>query len=88
MIPDTSLEAYASIKDVAANLREVTFEAIKRTGSTGATCDELVEAGVLVRHQTASARLNELLNSGRIQDSGMRRRTSSGRTARVYVVHG
>jgi hypothetical protein len=85
MIPDTSLEAYASIQGVAVNLREAAFDAIKRAGPTGATCDELVVAGVLARHQTASARLNELLNAGRIKDSGARRPTSSGRNARVYV---
>lgn len=49
----------------------------------GMTCDEL-ELQVGLRHQTASARINELSNAGYIEDSGDKRKTSSGRQATVW----
>ena len=49
-----------------------------------ATCDE-VEEGLTLSHQTASARLRDLVLMGKIKDSGARRPTRSGRAARVYV---
>lgn len=52
--------------------------------SGGATCDE-VEVALGLRHQTASARLRELVLKGAIKDSGARRLTRSKRKAAVYV---
>jgi DNA adenine methylase len=49
----------------------------------GATCDEVEEA-LDLRHQTASARVNELCSDGKIVDSGERRKTRSGRAAIVW----
>jgi predicted ArsR family transcriptional regulator len=50
----------------------------------GCTCDEIeVETGL--PHQTASARLKGLSDKGLIRDSGARRKTRSGRAARVYI---
>lgn len=54
-------------------------------GVNGSTCDE-VEYSLALTHQCASARVRELVRKGRLSDSGERRRTRSGRTARVYVV--
>ncbi len=50
----------------------------------GATCDE-IEFAMGLAHQTASARLKGLSDKGLIKDSGARRKTRSGRAARVYV---
>ncbi|NNG46551.1 MAG: hypothetical protein HKM86_05470 [Deltaproteobacteria bacterium] len=50
---------------------------------SGATCDE-VEVGLGLRHQTASARLRELYLLGRLYQTDAKRRTRSGRKARVY----
>jgi DNA-binding transcriptional ArsR family regulator len=51
----------------------------------GATCDEL-EVALDMRHQTASARITELRKDGLIVDTGLRRATRSGRSARVYEI--
>jgi len=58
---------------------------VRSKGNDGSTCDE-AEEGLDMKHQTASARLRELVLKEFIVDSGMRRRTRSGRGARVYVV--
>ena len=47
------------------------------------TCDE-AEVHFEMRHQTASARIRELCELGRIEDSGARRPTRSGRDAIVW----
>lgn len=58
--------------------------AIRQAGSSGATCFE-VEQGTGLPHQTASARIRELAQAGRIQWSGTKRPTWSGRQAKVWV---
>lgn len=68
----------------AATLRRQIFELIQAAGAAGRTCDE-VERLLGLPHQTASARITELgpnpnmLNL--IVDSGLRRKTRSGRLA-------
>jgi predicted ArsR family transcriptional regulator len=47
------------------------------------TCDD-IERLLGLSHQTASARINELVREHEIIDSGARRPTKSGRKARVY----
>jgi Fic family protein len=49
----------------------------------GRTCDE-VERLTGMSHQTASARITELVIEGKVRDTGIRRKTRSGRSARVY----
>ena len=51
----------------------------------GFTCDE-IEAITGLRHQTASARIRELVLMDRLCVTEQRRPTRSGRTARVYSV--
>jgi hypothetical protein len=83
---DTSKAAAASLS--AETLSRLRFEVrrfIQAAGPRGATCDE-VEVGTGLSHQTASARCTELMRADLIRDSGARRRTRSGRTARVYQV--
>jgi hypothetical protein len=50
----------------------------------GATDDE-IEHALGLRHQSASARRNGLMKLGLVVDSGLKRRTHSGRQAVVWV---
>jgi hypothetical protein len=54
-------------------------------GAVGATCEEL-EILLFLPHQTCSARIAELRRLGWLLDSGQRRLTRSGRSARVHVL--
>lgn len=78
---DTSKNAAMSMLSKAGVIREEVFNAI----GDGSTCDE-VEQTLDLKHQTASPRLRELAQTGRIRDSGARRLTRSGRKAIVWVV--
>ena len=80
---DTSQEAAESIAKDTNRLRALVLEEIRDAG--GLTCDE-IEARLEMRHQTCSARVHELMAAGRIRDSGMRRKTRSGRNAVVWVI--
>lgn len=82
---DTSEAAARSIAPRAAQLREEVYRAIRACGVSGATCDQ-VESILDRRHQTVSARIRELVQLGRIVDTGQRRPTRSRRPARVYRV--
>ena len=88
---DTSAEAADSIKPVLGHLQNKVLDAFMAAGSMGLTTEE-AEGITGLRHQTCSARVNELskcqppyLVLG--QDAEHRiikRPTSSGRKARVY----
>jgi hypothetical protein len=75
----TSKDASDSID--SDTLRAKVFSFIYGRG--GATCDE-VEVGLGMRHQTASARIRELVLKGSLIDSGIVRQTRSGRDATVW----
>ncbi len=62
---ETSEAAAASMKPRAAAIRERVYGVIVGAGAAGATCDE-VEELLGLRHQTASARVRELVLAGRI----------------------
>lgn len=79
--PTTSRSAAESVRESAATLRSKVLAFIRDRG--GATCDEAEEALGLT-HQTASARVNELMNLRWIEDSGKKRPTRSGRKAIVW----
>ena len=81
----TSNAAAASVQPEAARLRALVLNAIRSFGTRGATCDE-VEYSTGLKHQTASARVNELRNLAIIVDSGNKRPTRSGRKAIVWRV--
>jgi hypothetical protein len=81
---DTSKEAGASVQAILGALQAKVLRYIRSRGEDGATCDE-VEAHLNMRHQTASARVRELVLKEGILYSGNKRRTRSGRNARVYV---
>jgi predicted transcriptional regulator len=84
MSNDTSAEALQSIQPIIGTIRQSVLQAISVKGLYGSTCEE-VEIELNMRHQTASSACNYLQEKGLIIDSGARRRTTSGRKARVYV---
>lgn len=77
-----STEAHESIKYEASRLRERVRAWVAGRGSFGATVDE-IELGLGMSHQTASARASELKATQQVVDSGLRRKTRSGRNAAV-----
>ena len=81
---DTSEAAALSVKESAPSIRGKVLVKIVTAGEFGKTCDE-IESIMDLRHQTASARIRELVLQGLIKDSGRRRTTRSGRGAAVYV---
>ena len=80
---DTSHAAAESIKPTRKSMLSETLRLL-RLNDEGLTSDEL-ERITGWRHQTASARLRELVLLGLAEDSDRRRKTSSGRTATVRV---
>lgn len=80
---DTSAAAAEQITTGAGTLRERVRRYLVSWGAHGATDDE-IEHALALRHQTASARRRELVLLGLVRDSGVRRRTRSGRNATVW----
>ncbi len=60
------------------------FGVVSSRGRYGVTDDE-GEQLAMMRHQTYSARRRELVLAGLVRDTGTRRETTSGSTARVWV---
>ncbi len=84
---DTSEAAAGSLDESTLSRLRRKVHAFIAMRADGATCDE-VEIALDLRHQTASARVRELVLGGFIEDTGRRRLTSSGRRARVYQSKG
>jgi predicted ArsR family transcriptional regulator len=79
---ETSKGAAESMAPHASRLAEEVFAYVLGR-EDGATVDEVEEAlGML--HQTAGARMRELVKAGRVADSGAKRPTRSGRKAVVW----
>lgn len=83
---DTSIAAAKSVETSATALRKKVLDYVS-SQRDGVTCDE-VEAKLAMRHQTCSARIRELVMFGQLVDTGIRRQTRSGRSARVYRATG
>jgi hypothetical protein len=81
---DTSEAAGASLVGIAGQVRQIIYAHLQAS-LRGRTCEE-IEQALNLRHQTTSARLRELVLLGLVEDTGRRRLTSSGRSARVYAV--
>jgi len=87
----TSKDAANALYRDLPRLERKVYLAIAAAGGTGLTCDEAEQVTALP-HTTCSARINGLVKRGRvgprvlIRDSGLRRKTSSGRNAIVWVV--
>jgi hypothetical protein len=80
--PDTSRQAAESLSNVGQLAWQVFEEIVKE--KDGLTCDE-IELLMNGKHQTISARVNELRDKGWIKDSGRKRKTRSGRQAIVWI---
>lgn len=78
-LQETSLQAHKSQKDKAP-LDRVAILARLRKYRTGTTCDKLEQA-LNMSHQTTSARINDLVQLGKVVDSGRREKTRTGRRA-------
>ena len=80
---NTSVEAFESTpKEKRETLRAAICGFIGRA-ATGVACFEL-EVVMDLSHQTASARISELLRDNQIHYGEEKRKTPSGRNARVY----
>jgi hypothetical protein len=87
--PETSHEAGEWMKrfaltDACTVFRHIYYAWYGRKFRGGLTCDE-VEQALDRTHQSMSARVNELRDTGWIIDSGTRRKTRSGRAAIVWT---
>lgn len=60
------------------------LRAIVASGAEGLTCDE-VEVKTGLAHQTASARIREMVQKKILDVRGIRRPTRGGRSASVYI---
>ncbi len=78
---ELSREAWESIQGRAPSDREAVYLLLVEKPMT---CDE-IEVLTGLRHQTASARVNDLKRAHRICDSGVRRKTRSNRNATVWT---
>lgn len=81
---DTSRAAADSVAEVTGALRVRVFRAIEASGTHGMTAAEL-ETALHLDGSTVRPRVCELIEMGRVCDSGERRETPSGRKARVLV---
>ena len=82
---DTSLIAAASVSLSTASLRLRILRRVRESVGEGMTCDE-VEDVMKLRHQTASARIRELVQDNKLVDSGYRRLTRSNHPATVWMI--
>jgi hypothetical protein len=79
-----SLAAYASLDETTKEALQDQIEALVSEAPSGMICDD-VEVAMGLRHQTASARITELLASNRLIRTALRRETRSGRKAGIVV---
>lgn len=81
----TSHSAKRSItKGVSKKHKRQILEYVMGRGKRGATIEE-IQIGTGIKLQTVCARRKELDDKGFVVDSGLRRPTTSGRTATVWV---
>lgn len=83
----TSREAAEEIEPTAATLRAKVFDFIKKHGSNGAT-DQEIQIALQMQGNTQRPRRKELEEAGLITDSGETRKTTSGRSAIVWIAKG
>lgn len=84
---DTSADAGHSVLGVIKGQAQQCFDEIAivaDSGGRGLTVDQ-VEQLLNMPHQTASARVHDLRNKGWVIDSGIKRKTRSGRNAIVWT---
>lgn len=81
----TSLEAARSIEPHVARLERQVMTALSEAGEKG-LCDHELEQVTGLQHTTASARRRELVLKGLVVETGERRATPSGRSAKAWRV--
>lgn len=81
---DTSAGTAEAMREPMRGMRRKIYNSIDAQGRAGMTCEE-VEKALDAKHQTASAAIATMQGQGLIVDSGIRRATSSGRPAAVWV---
>jgi hypothetical protein len=82
---ETSIEASEKIAPALRNLQAQVFRVIAMAGPLGATDEEIILSSGLSPN-TARPRRIELVNAGRVVNSGKVRKTRSGRNAVVWVL--
>jgi hypothetical protein len=82
---ETSFEAALSMEESAPTLRAKVLTAVRESGMWGFTDEELQEH-LAMPPNTQRPRRRELELKGLVVNSGMRRRTRSGRNAVVWVL--
>lgn len=80
----TSVAAAEHAEPKAATLRRVVLDYIRSQGRDGAT-DEQVQNALSMNPSTQRPRRVELVEGGLVCDSGVTRKTQSGRSAVVWV---
>lgn len=83
-IRSTSAAAHRSSKSFAATHADMILDYIVRRGKKGATLEEIANATGIKLQSVCPSRLI-LEKTGFVVDSGMRRATSSGRKAIVWI---
>jgi hypothetical protein len=81
---DTSKAAAESMEASAPSIRTRVWRFIAAAGAHGVTDDD-IERALGLRHQTASARRRELVIEKIVGDSGRTAKTTSGRSATLWV---
>ena len=81
---DTSQAAAAQVAEVAGDLRRKVYDFIVTKGDEGAT-DHEIHIACDMRRYTAAPRRRELVLQGFVRDSGQRRKTDTGSSAKVWV---
>ena len=81
--PETAHEAAEGIKGVSGRQRRIVFDLIAAS-DVGMTDEEIQSASGLSPSSQRPRRV-ELVDGGHIEDSGLRRKTKSGRNAIVWV---
>lgn len=80
----TSVAAAEAIAPVAATLRRLVLEAIAVAGADGLTDEEVIQK-TGIQPSTARPRRIDLVRAGLVRDSRQTRKTTSGRSATVWV---
>ncbi len=81
----TSIAAAAAIESRAETLRVKLLLALREAGECGLT-DQEMQRALNMDPSTQRPRRGELVKDGKVIDSGLRRRTASGRQAVVWRV--
>jgi len=82
---ETSKEAAEAKKETRARDEARVLNFLRSRGEEGAT-DYEIEKSTGLRQSSASARRNGLVKKGLVRDSGMKRKTSTGQRAIVWIL--